>query len=120
MLFNSFIFIVVFLPVVLAGFYAIGARGHHRIAITWLVGASLFFYSWWNTAYLGLILGSIFFNYATGVALSGSGRGKSGKGLLALGVGGNLALLGYFKYANFLVVNINLVTGADFHLQNIL
>ncbi|MGB5717793.1 MAG: MBOAT family protein, partial [Gammaproteobacteria bacterium] len=119
MLFNSYIFIFGFLPIVLAGFFAIGARGHHRVAIAWLVGASLFFYGWWNPAYLGLILGSILFNYAAGVALGGHEQGFSRKWLLALGVAGNLGLLGYFKYANFFVDNISLLSGADYHLGKI-
>ncbi|MGB5178611.1 MAG: MBOAT family protein [Gammaproteobacteria bacterium] len=120
MLFNSYIFIFVFLPTVLAGFYAIGARGHHRVAIAWLVGASLFFYGWWNPAYLGLILGSTLFNYAAGVSLGGREQGFSRKWLLALGVAGNLGLLGYFKYANFFVENVSLLTGDDYHLGKIL
>ena len=119
MLFNSFIFIFVFLPVTLAGFFAIGSRGHHRVAIAWLVGASLFFYGWWNPAYLGLMLGSILFNYSIGVALGGYKQASAGKWLLVFGVAGNLGLLGYFKYANFFVENIHLLTGADFNLENI-
>jgi len=120
MLFNSFTFIFIFLPVTLAGFFAIGSRGHHRIAIAWLVGASLFFYGWWNPAYLGLILGSILFNYAIGVALGGYQQAGPGKWLLAFGVAGNLGLLGYFKYANFFVENIELLAGTDFHLGRII
>ena len=119
MLFNSFTFIFIFLPATLAGFFAIGTRWHHRIAIAWLVGASLFFYGWWNPAYLGLMLGSILFNYAIGVALGGYKQAGPGKWLMAFGVAGNLGLLGYFKYANFFVENIDLVTGADFHLGKI-
>jgi alginate O-acetyltransferase complex protein AlgI len=120
MLFNSYSFIFIFLPIVLAGFFLIGSRGHHRIAIAWLVGASLFFYGWWNPAYLGLILGSILFNYAIGVALGGQQQLGTGRWLLAFGVAGNLGLLGYFKYANFFVDNIDLFTGADFHLGKII
>jgi len=70
MLFNSYEFIFVFLPLVLLGFFLIGKQGHHRLAVTWLVAASLFFYSWWNPAYLGLIIGSMLFNYAFGIYLS--------------------------------------------------
>jgi D-alanyl-lipoteichoic acid acyltransferase DltB (MBOAT superfamily) len=70
MLFNSYLFIFLFLPITLLVFFSIGSRGHHRIAIAWLIGASLFFYGWWNPAYLGLILASILFNYAVGVALA--------------------------------------------------
>ncbi len=70
MLFNSYIFIFVFLPITLLGFHVIGSQGRHKVALAWLVAASLFFYGWWNPAYLGLILGSMLFNYAMGVALS--------------------------------------------------
>ena len=119
MLFNSYIFIFVFLPIVLIGFFAIGRLGHHRVAIAWLVGASLFFYGWWNPAYLELILGSILFNYAIGAVL-GSNENLSKKLLLIMGVSGNLILLGYFKYANFFVDNLNLVTGVDINLETII
>ena len=120
MLFNSHIFIFLFLPVTLVVFFSIGKRGHHKIAISWLVGASLFFYGWWNPAYLGLILGSILFNYATGVGLSSSKNNIPKTELLIFGVAVNLGLLGYFKYANFFVDNLNLTLGMDFHLNTII
>jgi alginate O-acetyltransferase complex protein AlgI len=118
MLFNSYLFVLVFLPVTVAGFYLIGGRGHHRVALSWLVAASFFFYAWWNTAYLGLILGSILFNYAIGAVLSDS-TATSRRALLVLGIAANLALLGYFKYANFFVDNLNLVAGTGFTLEKI-
>ena len=120
MLFNSAEFIFLFLPVVLLVFFLIGGYGNHRIAISWLVGASLFFYGWWNPAYLGLLIGSILFNYAVGNALT-SGRGsRHFRYLLAAGVAGNLAALGYFKYANFFVDNLNAVTNSNFHFDTII
>ena len=119
MLFNSYIFIFLFLPITLAGFFLAGQRGHHRIAISWLVACSLFFYGWWNPAYLGLILASILFNYAAGILLSGSGLSNR-KAILALGVAANLGLLGYYKYANFFVDSLNNVAGSAFHLETIL
>ncbi len=120
MLFNSYIFILLFLPLSVLGFYLIGARGHHRIAVSWLVSASLFFYSWWNPAYLSLILTSILFNYALGVSLTNAGlTDKSKKFALAFGVSANLGLLGYFKYANFFVDNINNVFGISVELAPI-
>ncbi len=64
MLFNSYIFIFLFLPIVLLGFYWIGLTKSNRIAAAWLVASSLFFYGWWNPAYLILIIGSILFNYS--------------------------------------------------------
>jgi len=116
MLFNSYVFLFIFLPVTLFGFHVIGKQGHHRIAISWLVGASLFFYGWWNPAYLGLILGSILFNYSVGFSL----LGRPYKLTLFLGVAGNLGTLGYFKYANFFIDNINALTSNDIILEQII
>ena len=122
MLFNSYIFIFIFLPVTLLGFFAIGGRGHHRIAIAWLVAASLFFYGWWNPAYLGLILFSILFNYAFGVSLANNYEVATAarKATLAIGVAVNLSLLGYYKYANFFVDSIDVAFGSSWHLETII
>ncbi len=57
MLFNTPQFLFIFLPTTVLGFYLIGGRGYHRIALSWLVGASLFFYGWWNLTYVSLLLG---------------------------------------------------------------
>jgi alginate O-acetyltransferase complex protein AlgI len=121
MLFNSPEFIFAFLPLTLFVFYQIGGRGHRRWAIAWLVAASLFFYSWWNPAYLALLVFSIFFNYYLGSALSGQLQlPLSKKWLLAFGVGVNLALIGYFKYANFFVSTVNDLVGTNFNLHRII
>jgi D-alanyl-lipoteichoic acid acyltransferase DltB (MBOAT superfamily) len=121
MLFNSYIFIAFFLPITLIVFFLIGGRDKHREAIAWLVAASLFFYGWWNPAYLGLLLGSILFNYAIGVALGNRDREKSsGKVLLAFGIAANLCVLGYFKYANFFINNLNTISGSSYHLEAII
>jgi len=118
-LFNSYEFIFIFLPITLLLFFLIGARGHHKIAIAWLVGASLFFYGWWNPAYLGLIMGSMLFNYAVGIGL-GSGAQQTRKVLLFAGIFVNLSLIGYFKYANFFVDNLNLTLDSSIHLELII
>ena len=68
MLFNSYPFLFLFLPATLAGFFSI-ARYSRPLAGLWLFAASLFFYGWWNPAYVGLLLASILFNYAVGQAL---------------------------------------------------
>jgi len=116
MLFNSYIFIFGFLPIVLFGFHLIGKQGHHQIAISWLVAASLFFYGWWNPAYLGLIFASIIFNYAIGVSLGDRPK----KSILIFGVTVNLSLLVYYKYANFFVDNYNLIANNTMHLENVI
>ena len=68
MLFNSYVFIFAFLPVVLIGFYQIGKRSH-ALASLWLAAASLFFYGWWDVRYVALLLGSVVFNYAAGTLI---------------------------------------------------
>jgi alginate O-acetyltransferase complex protein AlgI len=121
-LFNSYIFVFCFLPLTLVGFLLIGSRGHRRIAVLWLVSASLFYYGWWNPAYLKLIVGSVLFNYAMGTAL-----GKLSEGaprtrrrlMLAFGIGVNLALIGYFKYFNFFVDNVNRFADTAYHVDTI-
>lgn len=122
MLFNTYHFILLFFPVTLLGFFAIGGQGRHRVAITWLVAASLFFYSWWNPVYTGLILASILTNYAIGLLLANrfENNAFNKKTVLAIGVAINLGLLGYFKYANFLVDNLNLLAGTSFELGTII
>ena len=119
MLFNSYEFVFGFLPVTLAVFYLIGKQDRHRLAIAWLVGASLFFYGWWNLTFVSLILFSILFNYTAGLVL-GRRHPHASRWQLAAGVAVNLALLGYFKYANFFVDNVNAVTGTSFHLETII
>lgn len=65
MLFNSYVFIFGFLPVVLLGFYQIG-KSSHALAALWLAASSVFFYGWWDLRYVALLLGSIVFNYGAG------------------------------------------------------
>jgi D-alanyl-lipoteichoic acid acyltransferase DltB (MBOAT superfamily) len=98
MLFNSFPFLFVFLPVVLLGFQLLGRLG--RIAaIGWLAAASLVFYAYWNKSFLVLLLGSIVFNFVCAQAIA-SAASNSGwrRAFLWAGVSGNLALLCYYKY----------------------
>ncbi|HUP93813.1 MAG TPA: MBOAT family protein [Burkholderiales bacterium] len=106
MLFSSHVFIFVFLPATVAGFFAI-ARVSREGAALWLVAASLFFYGWWNPRYVPLLAGSIVFNYCAGLALARGARGpRWRKPLLVGAVAANLALLGYFKYAGFFAAAI--------------
>ena len=123
MLFNSYQFIFIFLPITILLFYLAGRYSQH-IAAAWLVIASLFFYGWWNPRYLVLLLTSIFFNYTVGVGLikeqQRSGKSKRCKAILIFGLAFDLSLLGYYKYANFFMENINALTGSSFNLGEIL
>ncbi len=120
MLFNSIEFIFIFLPLVLIGFYAIGARRNGHNAILWLVLASLFFYGWWNPLYLILIITSILFNYFIGSYLGHYSDSPHAKIVLTLGIGVNLALIGYYKYANFFIDNLNDIASTSYHLETII
>jgi D-alanyl-lipoteichoic acid acyltransferase DltB (MBOAT superfamily) len=120
MLFNSPYFIFVFLPIVVSVFYLIGNRGHHRKAISWLVLASLYFYGYWNPAYVALMLSSILVNYSLGVSLSkAQGNIKYRNHILAAGVIFNLSLLGYFKYAHFFVNTISSIGFSEIAIEEI-
>jgi D-alanyl-lipoteichoic acid acyltransferase DltB (MBOAT superfamily) len=92
-----------------------------RGAKLWLVLTSLFFYSWWNIAYLPLILASIGVNYAVGTALvKPPVRFRlSPRLILTTGITFNLLLLGYYKYTDFLLTNINLALSSQLPLLHI-
>jgi len=122
MLFNSYEFLFLFLPLTLAGFFLVARLGH-EMAIGWLVLASLFFYAWWKPVYLILILLSMGGNFLLGEFLSSARRRAHkhrGRLLLILGITLNLGVLAYFKYAGFLVDNFNLLTGGSVDIGNIL
>jgi len=112
MLFNSHEFLFFFLPAVLAGYWWLNGHSAPRIALAWLVVASLFFYGWWNPVYLWVLIASMVGNYAFGRAIAAwRPHGAGGAVLLALGVAANLGLLGYFKYSGFLLDNLNALAG---------
>jgi D-alanyl-lipoteichoic acid acyltransferase DltB (MBOAT superfamily) len=109
MLFNSNVFIFAFLPIVLFGFFLF-ARFSQHAAAGFLVAASLFFYGWWNPTYIGLLLASILGNHVAGMAIARAhaiGASRRRQMLLAGAVAANLALLGYYKYANFFRANLD-------------
>ncbi|MBD2016069.1 MBOAT family protein [Microcoleus sp. FACHB-53] len=121
MLFNSWQFIFLFLPLTVFIFFQIGRLGRPKLAMIWLIAASLFFYSWWNPAYLSLLIGSILFNYIVGYALSQPrAMPLSKKWILALAIALNLALIGYFKYANFFISSANDILDTNFNLYNLI
>ncbi len=102
-------------------FFWLGSR-RHVYGAAWLTAASLFFYGWWNPAYVWLLLGSILFNYGVGLLL---GRKQcpawvpGRKALLTIGIAGDLGLLGYYKYANFFLYTINEISGTSLSLGEI-
>ena len=123
MLFNSYGFIFAFLPLAFLVYFFLN---HLRMTVaskSWLVFSSLFFYSWWNVAYLPLILASVLFNY-TITQMMGSYNDRQKKylsrsGLLLIGLVFNIGLLAYFKYMDFFISNINLLIKTDFPLLHL-
>jgi D-alanyl-lipoteichoic acid acyltransferase DltB (MBOAT superfamily) len=103
MLFNSYVFVFLFLPLTLLGFHVLGRKSPGGSwGKAWLVAASLFYYAWWKPPYLLLLIGSMLFNFWMGVALGRAQAPSLRKHtLLALGVSANLGLIGYYKYCGF-------------------
>ncbi len=118
MLFNSYEYIFLFLPVVFTIYFALNRLQSNRAALAWLVVASLFFYSWWNPIYLPLILISITVNYLVGSSLANNRHITwfNRRWLLIIGIFFNLALLGYYKYADFLISNVNAISSSHISL----
>ena len=126
MLFTTAVFFCAFLPLTLLGFFVLG-RVRPALAAAWLFAASVFFYGWWMPAFTLLLLGSIVFNFTVGVAIGKArlasrrfGPWKAASALLALGIGVDLGLLCYFKYANFFVDNANAALHTQWHLLPII
>src|SRR3989338_1237039 len=121
MLFNSYEYIVVFLPVVCLVYFYLKTRRLAEISKGFLAAASLFFYSWWEIRYLPLILISLAANYIIGSSFSRKGLSANAgrKALLAAGLVLNLGLLGYYKYTDFFIANINALTGAQVPLTHL-
>jgi D-alanyl-lipoteichoic acid acyltransferase DltB (MBOAT superfamily) len=117
MLFNSFSFLLLFLPASLLGFFLL-AQKKQAYATAWLALVSLFFYGWWSMQYIPLLLGSILFNYGMG-RLIGHAVAPLRFRWLSFGVIANLGLLAYFKYADFFVASTNAITGSAWPLLHI-
>lgn len=122
MLFNSYIFIFGFLPVTFCLYHFFLNKGRMRQALFILTAASLFYYSWWNPKNLLLIGGLMGFVYfiAKGMMFYQNKKSPMKKCLLILGITGNMAALGYFKYTNFIVDNINVFLAHDITIAKII
>src|SRR5208283_2995913 len=100
MVFASYSFLFIFLPIALVGYYLVAKLGA-EYAVAWLVVASLVFYAVWNPAFVILLVCSIAFNFVIGRAMLGHERDEDSKSrdhLLLVGVTANLLVLFSFKY----------------------
>ena len=119
MVFSSYPFLLVFLPIVLGGYYLLSHVKNDTYQRLFIILASLFFYGYQNVNYLALIISSIAVNYVIALAIQKK-RDTGAKLYLILGVLFNVALIGYYKYYDFFIENINLVAGTDFVLKRIM
>ena len=115
MFFNSWEFVLVFLPVTFLVYFWLNKIRLVLAGKFWLVFANIFFYAYWNVEYLSLLLGSLLINFIIGKRLSNNQISHqsaiSRKNLLISGVFINLLLLCYFKYTDFLIENFNHFSG---------
>ena len=119
MLFNSYVFIFIYFPVVFFVFFSISRKSKNLGAI-WLVLASLFFYAWWNPKFILLLLLSIIFNYISGSLIAKNILNISlARLILYISVAANLFLLVIFKYLNFFIETTNSI-GANWAIFNII
>ncbi len=120
MLFNSYIFILLFLPIAVTGYFLFNHFHKDQLAKVFLLGMSLWFYSYFNVKYLPVILLSIGLNYLAGLFLLREGPGKAVRRLVFLSaLLVNIGALFYFKYFDFFLENLNTALKTDFNLLHL-
>lgn len=119
MLFNSYEFIFLYLPVTVVLFYVVAHMWGNRFAIIFLTFGSLFFYGWWDFRYVPLLVASIIFNYVIGGCIERQNNVRCKKMILGAGIVCDLGILGYFKYAAFIITTINDMLGIGLFVPQI-
>lgn len=124
MLFNSYVFLLLFFPVTLAGYYLLKKLNKINLMKLWLTGMSLWFYGYFNPWYLYIIVGSILVNYGLCIWMDKcapiDSKPKFRKIIMIFGVLFNVGILFYYKYFNFFIDNVNLVLKTDIFVEKIL
>ena len=123
MLFNSYIFIFIFLPAVFFVYFGLILNKKNYLAKCWLVIASLFFYGWCNIYFLPILIVSILVNFSITRKIQSLKKNKNDskprKIFFLAGLLFNIAFLGYFKYRNFFLETINQIFQSDFVLLHL-
>ncbi|HEY7116788.1 MAG TPA: MBOAT family protein [Tepidisphaeraceae bacterium] len=131
MLFNSYEFIFLFLPLCLAGYALLGYLGRHRAALAWVVVCSLVYYAWWKPPeldhwtprFLLIMVASVAVNYLLGTAILSrdpADHRAIRAVLLGLGILFNFGLLAYFKYTGFFLSSINSLFDASIAIPTVI
>lgn len=122
MLFNSLIYIFIFLPITVIIYSLLLKKHLLTISKLWLITASIIFYAYYDPKYTFLLLISMLINFTIGnlfhekLFLDSIKR----KLLLSTGLVFNILLLGYYKYANFFIDNVNIIFHSDINIQKII
>lgn len=121
MLFNSYVFIFLMLPLSIAGYYLINKFSHKGGQLFLLFG-SFFFIGYMNIIYLLILIPSILINYLIGHLINGPCRpdDKRRKQLMITGVVFDVLLLAIFKYSGFFIDNVNSIFKTDFVTINLI
>ncbi|RJQ24005.1 MAG: MBOAT family protein [Nitrospiraceae bacterium] len=119
MSFNSFEFILLFLPITLIIYFYLNHRKLIVAGRLWLMFISLLFYSFWSFQYVPLILMSVLINYGLGIAIASCLHELFKKLWLTAGIVVNVAFLGYFKYTDFFLSNVNALLSTNHDLLHL-
>ena len=124
MLFNSYIFIFLFLPICIVGYFLLNKTRKYKLGHGFLLGMSLWFYGYFNPSYLLIIVASVIVNYLfykwmKKIQADGN-KGKACKPVMIFAVAINLGIIFYFKYMDFFIENVNAIAGADWPLMHIM
>lgn len=121
MLFNSYIFIFLFLPFSLTGYYILNYLKYYRLSNLFLIGMSIWFYGYFTPKYIPIICGSILINFLISRGMTNWGGQLHTKSLLLFGgISINLIVIFYFKYYDFFLKNVNIIFQKSYELQNII
>ncbi len=121
MIFSTYKFIFLFLPVTFFVYFGLNRLKYYSISKIWLVVCSLYFYAQGSPSFFPFFLASITGNYLVGTKMirTEGNQETQRKLLLAIGILGNVALLGYYKYTDFFIENLNALAGTDYALKHI-
>ena len=120
MLFNSYIFVFLFLPITLMGFYGLNYIKQYNAAKIFLLIMSLWFYGYFNKRYLLILVCSVIANYVLSKLMDRCKIERVRQVVLLFGIFLNVAVIFYFKYFDFFIDNVNIVFKASLQHKNIL
>ena len=119
MLFNSYEFLILFLPITFFIFFYLSSGSFIRLRQFFLLASSLFFYGWWKPIYLPILVFSILINFYIGKNILIENRKYQKRLFLIFGLFINIIVLLYFKYTNFFIGNFNFFLGTNLDLLKI-